>query len=233
MPYELRPVTIADTAGVVQTNMTAFYESAIWRLLWPNMTLQEAIESNLKRFPHSLVQGRDRQRHQMVIETSTGEVVGYASWILPKDGSITWLEAQVTEASDEDKKSFEEMNDSACENGRPIGRSQERVDALNGRLLAAKDAAVRGVRTFLELSYICTHPSHQRQGVGELLIRSGIAQADAAGLPAFVMGTPAGLRLYEKNGFKRIGTVEQDVTKFGGVGSHVSYFLVRQPMEKV
>lgn len=80
----------------------------------------------------------------------------------------------------------------------------------------------------VEVDFISALPSHQKRGVGEMLLRSGIAEADAAGVPIIVMATPAGLRLYEKNGFKRISTVELDDSEFGGTGSHISHFLIRE-----
>ena len=82
---------------------------------------------------------------------------------------------------------------------------------------------------YLGLDYITTIPSHQSCGVGGLLLRDGLAQADAAGLKTFVMSTPAGLKLYEKHGFEWVSTIVQDDSKYGGTGSHVSVFLVRQP----
>lgn len=72
-------------------------------------------------------------------------------------------------------------------------------------------------------------PSHQKRGVGELLLRSGIMQADAIGLPIIIMAFSTGLRLYEKNGFERISTVEQDDSKVDGTGSYIMHFMVREP----
>jgi ribosomal protein S18 acetylase RimI-like enzyme len=88
------------------------------------------------------------------------------------------------------------------------------------------------VLTGVALDHISTLPSHQRRGVGALLLRSGIAQADAAGLPTIVMATPVGLGLYEKNGFERVSTIKQDDSKYGGTGSHINHFLIRKPVAK-
>jgi GNAT superfamily N-acetyltransferase len=88
------------------------------------------------------------------------------------------------------------------------------------------------VLTNVALDHISTLPSHQRRGVGALLLRSGIAQADAAGLPILVMATPVGLGLYKKNGFEHVSTIEQDDSKYGGSGSHISHFYIRKPTAK-
>lgn len=64
-----------------------------------------------------------------------------------------------------------------------------------------------------------------------MLLRSGLAQADAAGVKTFVMATPAGLALYEKNGFVIVGNVLQDISKWGGEGLYSSTFLIREPLQ--
>ena len=87
-----------------------------------------------------------------------------------------------------------------------------------GRVLASTD-----------LDYLTTIPSHQGKGVATLLVRSGLVEADRARLKTIVMSTSAGKRLYEKCGFQLVSTIAQDDSKFGGTGSHVNYFLVRQP----
>ncbi|KZP02103.1 hypothetical protein FIBSPDRAFT_663110, partial [Athelia psychrophila] len=60
-----------------------------------------------------------------------------------------------------------------------------------------------------------TLPSHARRGVGGLLLESGLKEADAAGLPVFVMAYPHGVGLYQKHGFELLGTVEADNAKLG------------------
>lgn len=128
--------------------MTAFYGLAAWRLLWPNLTLEKIIEDTIKRFPRNLVKDRDNKRHQMVVETSTGEIVGYARWILPKDSNIKWLEGQVAEPSPEEKERFEASFQSMCEDGRPIGLNKERLEVIDVPL-EAEEAVVKGDRRFL------------------------------------------------------------------------------------
>jgi hypothetical protein len=152
MPYETRSVTPADAPGIARANMSAFYENANWRLLWNNMPLEDIIDGNEKRLPRNLVRGRDTKRHQMVVDTSTGEVVGYARWVLPKDSPITWLEAQVAEPSPEEEKRFEVSWKSTCEDGRPRGANNKMADELSELLNAEEEAIVA------ENSYLCKEP---------------------------------------------------------------------------
>jgi hypothetical protein len=65
-----------------------------------------------------------------------------------------------------------------------------------------------------------------------MLLKSGMAQADAVGLKMFVMSTPAGVGVYEKNGFVAVREVLQDISKWGGEGLHSTTFLIREPLSR-
>ena len=60
-------------------------------------------------------------------------------------------------------------------------------------------------------------PNHRRQGVGALLMRSFCCHVDENALDAFVMFSPAGVRLYSKFGFRAFGGVVE--TKYGNFTS--------------
>jgi predicted N-acetyltransferase YhbS len=55
---------------------------------------------------------------------------------------------------------------------------------------------------------MAVNPDHQRQGVGSMLMQSVCDKADENNLDAFVMSSPAGIRLYSKFGFKATGIVQ-------------------------
>jgi len=66
-------------------------------------------------------------RHQKAVDPISGEVVGYARWVLPEgycekeeDGErvAEWKEAQVEDVSEEDRGRFEEMAREAWWEGR-------------------------------------------------------------------------------------------------------------------
>lgn len=53
---------------------------------------------------------------------------------------------------------------------------------------------------------IAVAPDFQRQGIGMQLLQWGIGRATADGVPVTLASTPAGVRLYEKAGFRVYGT---------------------------
>lgn len=54
---------------------------------------------------------------------------------------------------------------------------------------------------------MAVNPDYQRQGIGSILMQSVCDEIDEKSLDAFVMSSPAGIRLYSKFCFKAIGTV--------------------------
>lgn len=79
------------------------------------------------------------------------------------------------------------------------------------------------------MDYLATIPSHQKKGVATLLPKSGLVEADKAGLKTIVMTLPVAVTVYKRQGFEQVSKIVQDDSKFGGDGEHVNYFLARQP----
>ncbi len=251
--------------------MTAFSHDPHWRLLWSPLNsplpLPAIITSTAARLPRNLTTGRETKRHQKAVDVSTGQIVGYARWLLPesekREKGFEWPEAQVAEPSVEEKEEFEKKyKNEVDERGRLKGLNYDVMDKLSPRLEEAEEE-ILNVGVYLSmpfsltsfsslplsfyflcpsqltcrakidegetaLDYIATDPSRQRSGIGSLLLESGIKEAEKAGVACYVMSTEAGLRLYQKYGFKIVKRVVQSVEEWGGNVPHVHYFLVRE-----
>jgi GNAT superfamily N-acetyltransferase len=59
----------------------------------------------------------------------------------------------------------------------------------------------------LVLSLLCVHQDHQRQGIGKSLVRWGLRQSEALGLPVHLEASPEALPLYQSLKFQIIDTV--------------------------
>lgn len=81
--------------------MTAFYQDPQWASFWHGKSLDAIIFDCAQRLPLNLSNGRDFKSHQKIVERKTGEIVGYARWILPEESTDDWLDAVVPEVSDE------------------------------------------------------------------------------------------------------------------------------------
>ena len=54
------------------------------------------------------------------------------------------------------------------------------------------------------LDGLAVDPSYQRRGIGRKLMEWGLERSKEEDVPITLTGTPAGLRLYEKIGFKEV-----------------------------
>ncbi|OAL40204.1 hypothetical protein AYO20_00624 [Fonsecaea nubica] len=69
---------------------------------------------------------------------------------------------------------------------------------------------IRGKR-HLYLHCLAIHPSYQRQGLGQKLLEWGVEVADRENIVSWLFARPAGIKLYERNGWKAVLTVDVDV----------------------
>ncbi|MCJ1313306.1 hypothetical protein MMC25_006983 [Agyrium rufum] len=218
--YIVQSARPADAAGLASAMMSAWYANPHWRNRWEAPNLEQLIGCCTERLPWTLVNGRDRKRHQKVVSAASGEIVAYARWSLPPDlaakGDV-WLEAQVPEPVPQDRKLFEEKSDAAGDsNGEfPGARTDGVIEFKSAPLEAASERIWKG-GPYLTLEYLTVAPRHQRKGIAPLLVKAGHAIADEYGVNVHVMASMEGLRLYETHGFQLIETVSTDYSQYGG-----------------
>ncbi|EFR01222.1 hypothetical protein MGYG_04226 [Nannizzia gypsea CBS 118893] len=64
------------------------------------------------------------------------------------------------------------------------------------------------------ITFKTVNPNHQREGVGSTLMESFCRKVDESAADAFVMSSPAAVRLYSRFRFKTVGTVETEQGTF-------------------
>jgi hypothetical protein len=134
----------ADASSLARNNITAFWNDPTWKLQWPEeVTLDFLIEQSTKRQPRNLLRNRHNTRHQKVVNHVTGGLLGYARWILPSghfdsnNGDTEWSEAQIPDVSDEEKKQFMDLAESAWWDARDdMNALEDRILVVMDRLLA-------------------------------------------------------------------------------------------------
>ena len=64
-----------------------------------------------------------------------------------------------------------------------------------------------------------------------MLVEWGLDMADREGLPCWLQGTPQGRGLYSKCGFKIVGNMDIDMSKYGGEGIYRYVCMLRSAKE--
>jgi GNAT superfamily N-acetyltransferase len=85
----------------------------------------------------------------------------------------------------------------------------------------------------IALEYMAVAPEHQRKGVATLLLKSGLAQADTAGITTYISSSSMGRRLYEKQGFQAVRTVTYKTSETDPNSDDLTAFYLRHPPAKV
>ncbi|CZR58595.1 uncharacterized protein PAC_08487 [Phialocephala subalpina] len=223
--WKIEPCTVADGPALAHNNVSAFWEDPTWILSWPNITQEFLIEQSVKRQPRNLLRDREKTRHQKAVDPATGAIVGYARWILPsghftaEDGSPEWAEAQVADVSDDEKKQFKGLAESAWWNGRS---GLDRLDDKNVEIMNS----ILAEKPYIKLAYLAVHPENKGKGIGTALVESGIRHANKIRLPIFVMAFKAGRGVYTRLGFKEVNRNIEDDSQYGGAGEYGAYFMI-------
>ena len=80
-----------------------------------------------------------------------------------------------------------------------------------------------------DLGDIAVHPSYQRQGLGSLLLRDGLAVVDGDHACILLSASPKGVELYKRFGWVQIDEYWVDMLPHGGTGWETKKTMKREP----
>ena len=86
---------------------------------------------------------------------------------------------------------------------------------------------IMGNKPYMLLSILATASAHHRRGLGAMLLRQGLEEADGLGLPAHLEASRVGLALYERFGFETVGDVVIESERLDMTGDQVFKAMVR------
>ena len=122
MAYTVEFVSYSDAPGLSQTMMRAMNRDPHYNLLLGSATTEELIANTGLRLPYNLSNNRGLLRHEKVVHTATGDVVGYARWELPETETHSfesaWLDTQMPAPTEAQQKSFRDKSDSTQIDGK-------------------------------------------------------------------------------------------------------------------
>ncbi|KAM0348711.1 hypothetical protein ACHAPU_004150 [Fusarium lateritium] len=220
--YELQsPCRVEDGDSIALSKVAAFFEESWWRLSWTDRTRESLIQSVADRSPKNLLTSRETRRHQKVVHLETGDIVGYARWIMPESHKDYWLNAQTPDVSDEQKEVFAKRHAETEWNPRTEN------DKFDEHIFTWKEKHKN--ENAVELHYVGVRPDHQHKGVASILVQSGLEEVDKLGLDVMVIAMGRrGLGLYRKYGFEVLEEKSESMIALGVDELYETFYLVRQ-----
>lgn len=79
------------------------------------------------------------------------------------------------------------------------------------------------------MSILAVRLKYQRKGLGSMLLRPVLEQADKENAKAFVQGSVEGVGLYLKHGWMEVDEILMDYSPYGGARDVKTALLVREP----
>ena len=79
------------------------------------------------------------------------------------------------------------------------------------------------------LANLAANPREQGRGIGGRLLEEVLAMADEERVVSWCDASPSGVKLYKNKGWREIGSLEFDLERWGGRGTHVVKSMVRSP----
>jgi GNAT superfamily N-acetyltransferase len=149
-------------------------------------------------------------------DAETGSILGYAQWnfwekVRPESEWKTylkadWCEGRQREIAERFIRGMAEMRWRIWE-GKPYICELHRglcSDFSNWFVLPVCNFTKVGS---LDLGLLAVHPDFHRRGVGTMLVKWGLKEAEERGLPAYLEASPAGFPLYSGLGFWQVDSV--------------------------
>jgi GNAT superfamily N-acetyltransferase len=232
MPLTVSPATEADAASSITIENAAYAGGPLDGILYPGPFPPESSSSSR---PAQLAQELRKDPTIRFMKIEDTDVTSKGG-----DGRIAFAKWLVRDADWEVKKKEygPGANLEACEilfgqmarayNERWIGKPHVCKSTLPTKGISRESHPSRYSHASTDLKLLHTDPAQQGRGAGSLLLKALAEETDRLGLPAYLEATKVAKPLYEKFGFKEVGQVSGDFSRWGGPTEHVNYLMVRE-----
>ena len=211
--------SVEDFIRTAEIMTAAFEDDRISALLFNKPKGQDDTEG-MERERSRQVERAEKSRDSAVntkgrkftkaVDTLTGEIIAVGKWVLFDEGV--------------------EKEQLGWWNGSP-GANVELLEFFFGSMAEKRESHMQGVKKYWYMSVLATEPKHHRRGIASKLLKWGLDQADAEGLPVWIDATPKGLPLYIRHGWKEVDHIDIHAGKYGGEEGAVyrTVCMLREP----
>ncbi|KAI5461550.1 acyl-CoA N-acyltransferase [Mariannaea sp. PMI_226] len=193
-PINIRPPTIDDQDAIFRVHYAALEAFHDFYGAFLKLNPQEAMRMAIKRALES-------REDTFLLAEQDDTVVGFVRYsvVKPSSPEVVKPEAEAKETqSAAPAPSLFQPKEHLKDLWARFGTRQDEMDAC-------KDKALNG-EGHIYIQHLMVHPDHQRKGVGRQLLQRVIDQADANGVPTYLVSSAEAHRLYASMGFSDLGT---------------------------
>ncbi|KAI6799842.1 hypothetical protein KC332_g15082 [Hortaea werneckii] len=205
--YKILPAGPEDAEQVAAVGNKAFCTSSLYQAMFPkekaHLTPPEELRNWRTQRRAAFMRNERHLGFKAVLTDQPDVIIGYVGWMKPghftkKEGLGSLVNGQAESGPDSEASPSEPP---ACMNA---GIKQ----GLEAELDRKRAEIWRDDPNFWYLAACGVDPDYQRQGIAGALLREGLEQADAQGLPAYLESTPEGAFLYPRFGFETLEVME-------------------------
>ncbi|KAH8803534.1 acyl-CoA N-acyltransferase [Xylogone sp. PMI_703] len=171
------------------------------------------------QFLFTPVQRADRITFKAV-DNKTGKIVGFASWSIPAGRAIP---AELEKSGDDDEPRKAELP------AIPGMNMTLWVEKISGPPNPPSFSEEEISKTDIGLSFFFVHPDYQNRGIGSMLLKWGIEEANRHHVRLWLTSTPQAVNVYQKKGWEVVNEHEVDLGKYGGPGIYRRARMVKIP----
>ena len=196
MPFTLSLATEEDCEALVRLQFEACAHDPAFSTIFPRGAAPETVAHYVEHMRNDMRANAQYYPVKIINSEATGtdEIVGFAFWYILPERPQDEVDADIL-SEDVDLPS-----DANHEAGKVL--------ITNGN---RKRREIMGGEPYIYLASVGTSAKYRRRGLASLSLEWVTKMADERKLPCYVEGTPSGISVYEKNGFKIVDRLKLDL----------------------
>lgn len=233
----IKYATELDGPGLAKVNVQSFQGRRLLEELFPAASLTRMQEYKIVVGMKHLA---NPNMHVLKIhDPVSGELATYSRWQFPASfgpSLVTLSEKAALWAKDPIPHAPRPMNEEVfnafkklLEDGRKRYTTENDISKWPPHPFPTRGFCSNGSSV---LDLLATLPEYQGRGFGSAILKWGTNKADASQSRIYLEGTPEGVPVYLKYGWKILEEVVMDYTPFGSVGQESFFLMMRDPVSQ-